>query len=359
VTNRRNQVAHALFAVAFLAAGVAVVLPASPTAAKATDGSFTKSVTATRVFVDENGNETTASSNQVKVTVSQTKDVRGRQEVHVAWEGAVPTGGVVSDPNTSDGRNEEYPFVLLQCRGVDTTGTAPKGQVKLSPETCWTQTSPERYIAAASHTPAWRFDAFAAAADRGAVVGAPDPLPDPCAELSEPLTARWLPFRAADGQVYYGGPDPNVGCSSLPPESDSAESGGLPSNTTYGITGTDGRGETDFAVWTAAENASLGCSVDVSCALVAVPIVGISCDAWGTRLPADSPQATRVGDPLTDSQRATADATCRKTGAYQPGESKSSQTSDQAVRGNLWWSASNWRNRVTVPLTFAATGAAG
>ena len=312
MTNRRNQVAHALFAVAFVAAGVAVVLPASPTAAKATDGSFTKSVTATRVFVDENGNETTASSNQVKVTVSQTKDVRGRQEVHVAWEGAVPTGGVVSDPNTSDGRNEEYPFVLLQCRGVDTTGTAPKGQVKLSPETCWTQTSPERYIAAASHTPAWRFDAFAAAADRGAVVGAPDPLPDPCAELSEPLTARWLPFRAADGQVYYGGPDPNVGC-----------------------------------------------SVDVSCALVAVPIVGISCDAWGTRLPADSPQATRVGDPLTDSQRATADATCRKTGAYQPGESKSSQTSDQAVRGNLWWSASNWRNRVTVPLTFAATGAAG
>ena len=50
---------------------------------------------------------------------------------------------------------------------------------------------------------------------------------------------------------------------------------------------------------------------------------------------------------------ASADTTCRKTGAYQPGETKSSTTSDQAVRGNLWWSASNWRNRITVPLTFA------
>ena len=162
-----------------------------------------------------------------------------------------------------DGRNQEYPFVLLQCRGVDTTATVPEGPGRGSrPETCWTQTSAERYLAAASHTPSWRFDAYARPSDRGAVVGAPDPLPEACAAWPQPLTARWLPFRAAGGEVYYGGPDPGVGCTPLAPESDSAEAGGLPSNTTYGITGTDGHGEADFAVWTAAENASLGCSAD-------------------------------------------------------------------------------------------------
>jgi len=351
---RRQQLAHVLFAAAVLFAGVAVLLPASPTEARATDGSFTGSVTATRSFINQDGTETPVTSNKVTLNVAQTKDLRGRQEVHVTWDGAIPTGGVVGDPNSSDGRNQEYPFVLLQCRGVD--GTVPKGQVAVSPETCWTQTSAERYLAAASHTPSWRMDAYASAEDRAAVVGEPDPLPAECADLAPPLTARWLPFRAAGGDVYYGGPDPNAGCSPLAPESDSAEAGGLPSNTTYGITDTKGHGEADFAVWTAAENASLGCSVKVACSLVAVPIVGVSCDAWGTKLSA--PQTTADDTVvLTEAQLTTADTTCRKTGAYQPGESRSSATTDQAVRGNLWWSASNWRNRITVPLTFAATGA--
>ena len=252
--------------------------------------------------------------------VSQTENLRGRQEVHVSWQGAVPTGGVVGDPNSSDGRNQEYPFVLLECRGVDTEGKVDKGQVQLTPESCWTQTSPERYIAAASQTPSWRFDKYADADDRDAIVGRPDPLPDECAAVSEPLTAHWLPFRAAGGEVYYGGPDPSVGCTPMAPESDSAEAGGLPSNTTYGITGADGRGETDFAVWTAAENASLGCSPSVDCSLVAVPIVGISCDAWGAEL------TTKTGMPLTEAQLTGGDATCRRTGAYQPGAPRSSTT---------------------------------
>ena len=81
----------------------------------------------------------------------------------MTWDGAIPTGGVVGDPNSSDGRLQEYPFVLLQCRGVDTAGEVPSGQAQLTPETCWTQTSTERYLAAASHTPSWRFDAYAEA----------------------------------------------------------------------------------------------------------------------------------------------------------------------------------------------------
>ena len=354
----RRRAAHGLFAVSFLVAGLAIFLPAAPTEARAgVDAGVTKSVTATRTFVNQDGTETDAGSHDISLTVAETSNLRGRQEIHVSWDGAIPTGGVVGDPNSSAGRNQEYPFVLLQCRGLDTVDGVPAGQVQLTPETCWTQTSTERYIAASSHTPSWRFDAYADPQERGPVVGAPDPLPEACSSISSPLTARWLPFRAAGGETYYGGPDPNVGCAPLAPESDSAEGGGLPSNTTYGITGPNGHGEADFAVWTAAENASLGCTVDVSCALVAVPIVGVSCDAWGHRLPAGTVQTTKAGEPLTETQLAAADSTCRRTGAYPAGEPAGSQTTDQAVRGNLWWTPSNWRNRITVPLSFAPTGA--
>ncbi|WP_244931304.1 hypothetical protein [Nocardioides sp. W7] len=353
----RRRVSRVMFAGALLFATVAAVLPLVQAPAGAVTGSaVTKTVTATRAFIDQDGTRTEVSRKEVTLSVSETAHLRGRQEIHVSWSGAVPTGGVVGDPNASEGRNQEYPFVLLQCRGLDITGTVPQGQDRLTPETCWTQTAAERYLAAASQLPSWRFDAFAPAAERAAVVGQPDPLPTACAGLSDPLTARWLPFRAAGGEVYYGGPDPAEGCMALPPESDSAESGGVPSNTTYGITGTDGRGEADFAVWTGAENASLGCSATVACSLVAVPVVGLSCDAWGHALPDGEHQTTKAGVPLSDQQLTTADTNCRRTGAYEPGVPSSSETPDQAVRGNLWWSASNWRNRISVPLDFAVTG---
>ncbi|HWI43037.1 MAG TPA: hypothetical protein VNS81_05420 [Nocardioides sp.] len=351
----RRRSARVLLVTAVLLTGLAVVLPTGqgPAGAAPSVG-VTRSVTATRTHLDADGTVTEASSNHVTVHVSQTTELRGRQEIKVSWEGAVPTGAVVADLNASEGRNQEYPFVLLQCRGVDATAV-PKGQARLTPETCWTQTAAERYLPAATHTPAWRFDAYAPAADRAAVVGAPDSPPTACDKLTAPLSARWLPFRAADGKVYYGGPDPGVGCTPLPPEADSAEAGGLPSNTTYGVTGKDGRGTADFAVWTKAENASLGCSAAVACALVAVPIVGLSCDAWGTKLPAGTVQTTKAGAELTEDQKASADATCRKSGSYTAGEPATGRSTDQPVRGNLWWSASNWRNRITVPLSFAPT----
>ncbi|KRC56650.1 MULTISPECIES: hypothetical protein [unclassified Nocardioides] len=350
----RRRAERILFALAFVLGGLAVVLPGGQAPAGAAEG-VTKSVTAVRTFIDADGKETEQSRDKVKLRVSQTTNLRGRQEIKVSWEGAHPTGAVAADPSSSDARNQEYPFVLLQCRGVDTDSVAPKGQVKLSPETCWTQTAPERYLAAASNTPSWRFDAWAQAKDRQAVVGPPADLPAACSSVSRLTTERWLPFKAAGGTTYYGGPDPGTGCMPLPPESDDAESGGLPSNTTYGITGKDGKGSVDFAVWTKAENASLGCSAKVACSLVAVPVVGISCDAWGTTLPEGTQLTTKAGVPLTESQVETGDATCRRTGSYEAGEPAASRTSDQAVRGNLWWSASNWRNRITVPLEFAQT----
>ena len=354
MSERRRRAAGVLLVASLLLAGFAAVVPVFPTTAGAADGSaVTKSVTATRDFVAEDGTQTEASRNEISLTVSQTRDLRGRQEVAVSWTGAHPTGAIVADPNSAEAKDQEYPFVLIQCRGVDTAGAVPAGQTRLSPETCWTQTTGERYFPSGTPNPGWRFDAAATPAERQAVVGAPATLPEEC--TSSPASARWLPFRAADGTVYAGGPDPSQGCIQLPPETSDSEGAGLPSNTTYATTRADGSGKADFSVWTKAENASLGCSAEVRCALVAVPIVGLSCDAWGHRLPAGTVQTTSAGQPLTAAQLATGNTACRRTGAYEPGTGKSVATTDQAVRGSQWWTASNWRHRITVPLDFAVS----
>lgn len=354
----RHGWAHALLGLAVVASGLAVV-QAATTSAGAVDWAFSGTVTAERAHRGEDGtiDRSSATSNKITVRVSQVDDLRGRQELRVEWDGAHPTGGVVVDSTASEAKEQEYPVVILQCRGVDSAGKIAKGQVRLSQETCWTQTAPERYTPSSSQTPPWRVDAYAPESDRAPVVGAPDPLPAACEDLTSPVTARWLPLRSAGGDTYYGGPDPSVGCVGTAPESNDAGEVGLPSNTTYGVTDAEGTGATEFPVWTKSENATLGCSATVSCSLVVVPIVGISCDAWGTQL--KNPQVQSNGNPLTSNNKTTADSTCRKTGNYAPGEGKdSTKSSDQAVRGSNWWSGSNWRNRVSVPLTFAPTDTA-
>lgn len=347
-----------VLAVAVLVGGLAVVQAVS-TPAGAEDWAFEKTVTATRQHIDEDGtiDEDSRTSEKVDVRVSDVKNLRGRQELAVEWSGAHPTGGLVTDPTSSEAKDQEYPVVVLQCRGIDTTGKVASGQTRLSPESCWTQSAPERYFASSSQVPVWRADAYAAEKDRAPVVGAPDPLPKACDDISKPVTARWLPIKAADRTVYHGGPDPSVGCSGSAPESSDVSDGALPSNTVYGVTDKDGNGRASFPVWTASENATLGCTASVKCALVVVPIVGLSCDAWGTKLA--EPQTQANGNPLTPTNKATANTSCRRSGVYAPGETRdSTQTADQAVRGAYWWSESNWRNRVTVPLSFAPTGGA-
>jgi hypothetical protein len=122
----------------------------------------------------------------------------------------------------------------------------------------------------------------------------------------------------------------------------------LPSNETFGVTDANGRGTAKFDVWTSAENASLGCTQHVACALVAVPIMGISCDPAGKQLPAkDRPTAAEIKDVTV---------ACEAKGSFSPGQlapNPPQGRDDLAVSGSLWWSPSNWRNRITVPLSFA------
>ncbi len=279
---------------------------------------------------------TAVATNTVTLQVDDTTNLQGRQEINVAWSGAHPTGGIVADQNSDDAQREEYPLVLLECRGVDSTAVAPDQQ--LTPETCWTQTWDERYQESSQSgaQPPYRLDEYASSAERAAIAGAPSPLPAACQAngLEAAPVQRWVPFDAVSGQVYDGG---NAGCGGEAPESQDVGGSGLPSNETFGVTGTDGTGSAEFDVWNADQNASLGCSAAVACALVAVPIMGISCDT------AASPAPTAA--ELT---------ACEADGQFSPGQlMPTNGQPDLAVSGSLWWSASNWRNRITVPLSFA------
>jgi hypothetical protein len=291
---------------------------------------FTKTETITRDNV-VNGTDDVVDTRTVTLNVDQTTNLQGRQEINVSWSGAHPTGGIVADQNSSEAQAEEYPFVLLECRGVDSTSVPAADQ--LSPETCWTQTWDEHYQDSLDDTyPPYRLDQYASAADVAPIVGAPSPMPASCQYDESAPVQHWIPFDAASGEVYYGG---NAGCAGQPPESDSVGGSGIPSNETYGVTGLDGTGSTDFDVWNTSENASLGCSNTVACSLVAVPIMGISCD----------PTSTTPASDVTE---------CEEDGAFAPGQlMPAAGGGDLTVSGSLWWSASNWQNRISVPLTFA------
>jgi hypothetical protein len=279
-----------------------------------------------------NGQDEVVDARTFSVSVSETTGLRGHQSIDVAWSGAHPTGGVVPDPNSGDAKNQEYPVVVLECQGIDSA---------VDPTGCWTATAAERFQDSFNTAfPPFRIDRYATPADRKAIVGQPSPRPAACFAPSP--VEHWVPFRAASGTIYNGG---TGGCAGQPPEAANVGGLNLPSNTTYGVTHTDGTGSIKFDVWTAAENASMGCSDTVPCSLVIVPIIGISCDVAAASLPLeDQPGAVAPQ----------ADALCRATGQYQPGQlSTSGVQSDVAVSGALWWAASNWQNRISVPLNFA------
>jgi hypothetical protein len=333
VTRRRTAVV-----LASLLAGIGVVAPVVANATSAAD--FTKTVTVKRVDLVA-GKSITVDERTVSVSVDQTKNLADRQGIQVTWSGAHPTGGIVADTNSAAANGEEYPVVLMQCRGVDST-SVPKSQ-QLSPETCWTQTPSERYgFDYSTPWPIWRLDRWAPLSERGQYVDVSKPRPTSCS--SPAMAERWVAFIGADGKRYPGGAG---GCAGSPPEMTALGSTlALPGNTTYGVTDAKGRGSALFNVRTAENNASLGCSQDVPCSLVVIPIMGVSCDVDAAQIP---PAQRPTGTDLTDAASA-----CQAKGVYQPGElQQPNKFPDKAVTGSMWWSASNWRNRISVPLSFA------
>jgi hypothetical protein len=339
----RSRRAFALgLGVALVLLGLALQLPvSSATRASASvdstssDPAFTSHQVITRDHVNADGSVGVVDTRNFSVAVDRDTGLRGNQQLNVSWSGAHPTGGIVGDESSSRAAGfEEYPVVLMECRGID-SANAPSGE-QLSPKTCWTQTASERYNEDNNTAfPAWRLDHYAPAAETAKYAGAPNPL-NPSCSVDQPEAARWVPFVAADGTKYDPGYFGGAGCNPLAPEAGDVENAGAPGNTTYAVTDPFGNGAAKFVVWTADQNASLGCSDTVQCALVVIPIMGVSCVA-----------ALASGESAGD------DAACRSPGLYPPGQPANTATVDPTVTGDLWWTASNWRNRVTIPLGFA------
>ncbi len=332
----------ALLAAGGAAAGLAGT-PADAVGSNVSTPAFTHTETITRSTVSSSGTTSVVATNTVTLNVSTTTNLQGRQELDVSWSGAHPTGGVVANQNAVGAQYEEYPFVLLECRG--------DGATQVSPQTCWTQSWTERYQQNNASQPGglyppYRLDAYGT---HGTAVGKPSTVSSTtsCARAESAAPVEyWVPWVAAPkggapSQVYEGG---TGGFCGQPPQATSGIKSALPSNETFGVTATNGTGSAEFDVFTTAENTTLGCSDTVTCSLVAVPIMGVSCDAavLGT-----SPTSAELAD-LAD---------CEDSGAYAPGSSATPQQYEDgaqlAVTGSLWWSPSNWRNRITVPLSFA------
>ncbi|MFZ2056691.1 MAG: hypothetical protein WAV54_04720 [Acidimicrobiales bacterium] len=346
----RRRVALARFGLA-LAALLVLALTALPTpaAAPSTPGcgappvisihgaSFTATETLCRTFFDKGVVERRSFS----VTVSDTTDLRNNQVITVSWSGAHPTGGIISTeqfaslPGVTSAADQEYPVVLMECRGIDSPDV-PAAK-RLTQETCWAATPGERVLTAPAGDPMWSLDANNAAdgicTKRDCNV--PNPLPSNCVgEVAPYYPNFWLPFDAADGTDYGVGP---AGCEGAPPEMvlTGEDPAIIPSDTTYAETALNGTGSAKFTIMTSETNASLGCSQTVPCSLVIIPIEGINCNA--------NPQ---VGSPSYE---------CESLGTFPPGSlnmESNPYPPAQAVTGAYWWSGSNWDRRISVPLSF-------
>jgi len=301
--------------------------------------SITKTVS--RAHILEDGTEKKVDERTVTLKVSQTKQLHSRQPLDVTWSGAHPTGGLSGDPNNSFAATQEYPFMLVECRGVDSS-TAPLAQ-RLRPESCWTGTSRERNLANRdTGFGPWRLDRYEPASKRKAKVGVPDPLPAACGTNDDPGQRR-LHFVTVKGVDYAN--DGGNPCLPEAPEMSVVDNDSQPPNTSYNPTRLDGTGGTKFTTWTVEDNASMGCGGGVACSLVAIPIMGISCDL--------AAKDVAAGDRPTARQLAVAGPACEATGTGTPGGPRFGGTPDIAVTGAEWFVESNWRNRITVPLDFA------
>lgn len=321
--------AVALAAVPSLALAV-VLAGLTGTEARAADADpvvkadYARTQTLTRAHLEADGTESVVDRRTVTVTVDHTTNLRGRQRIGVHWSGAHPTGNRTYSPYGQDAIDQEYPVVILQCRGLDDP-TLPAAQ-QLNPHTCWTSSSVQRASSTAisGGVHPWVGDRYAAESDRAAQQFLPD-WPSQCAAGVLGTFDHLVSFVDVLGKSY-----PGCSVDTMPAEAGGFEQGALPAADVAASTAPDGTGSWQFEVRSAQEIESLGCSATVPCSLVVIPIMGISCTTGAV-------------------------PGCRASGKSEPGSQYSPGFANQAVRPTLWWSESNWRGRFSVPLTFGLT----
>ncbi|NHC22901.1 hypothetical protein G6553_06910 [Nocardioides sp. IC4_145] len=312
-------------------AGPAQAAPAQAAPARAAaegDDGYRATRELTRVFANADGTTYSFPTYRVTVTADKTENLRGRQRIRISWKGAQPSGGRASNPYGENGLAQEYPVVVLQCRGVD--GASVPVAKRVRPETCWTASVAQRSQVSRSEGEAtWRHDLYADDAAKQRTSGV-TPFPGaqecPTADI-EPYATRLTPFVARGGRTH-------LACDAAHMAPEAAVGAAFPPAEIAAFTEANGTGSVQLEVRSETENESLGCNHRVACSVVVIPIVGLSCDA-----PSQPPTA--------------GDQACRKGGRFAPGSSNfSGEGIDQAVGPALWWSESNWRNRFTIPITF-------
>lgn len=348
---RVRAVRFAVAAALVTSSSTTLLLSSEPSSAATVDSSVSRTETISRTHLVDGRNKQDE-SRTVTLKVGRTRGLQDQQQLSVTWSGAHPTSNYYGDPNASSSDLAEYPMVLLQCHGTAAT---------ITPETCWAPLGGERETTTGVASgpadigtfPAWRLDRYASAADGRPFVGMPSGAPHGCPQFGA-LAERVVPFVAADGTTYYGsGQDRN--CGPPPPEAaafaDAGTASSLPDNATFAMTTADGSGEDKFSVRDVSTNASLGCSASAHCALVAIPIMGISCQP---SLDKDDPNASDPNDPdhSYDAGRPDRATAACESGALWPVGLGTNRPA-YSVSGQLWWSASNWMNRIVVPLSFA------
>jgi hypothetical protein len=338
---RAGALIVAMATAAFVAPGAVSAAPSPSDAAtvagspngvsgkRAAEDSWKESRPIRRQAVDADGttqNYPFADPFDVTVRADHTRNLRGRERVEISWSGAQPSGGRSGNPYGLSGMTQEYPVVILQCRG---TGRA------VTPETCWTSSYGERsQVSRSDNEATWTRDLDAAPADKEKVSGlSPFPSAAECPNVDRTglYYTHVTPFVTAKGKVYSACDKDH-----MPPEA--AADSAFPPAEIAAFTDDNGQGSVQFEVRTDVENESLGCNHEVDCSIVVIPIVGVSCDRASTAV---------------ENELALVEKSCRKTGQWAPGSSNFAGLSvDQAVSPALWWSASNWKNRFVIPITF-------
>ncbi|WP_147384774.1 hypothetical protein [Nocardioides cavernaquae] len=272
---------------------------------------------------------------EVTVKADQTRNLRGRQRIGISWSGAAPSAARAGNPYGENGLDQELPVVVLQCRGIDDP-SAPQAQ-RLSPETCWTSTHYQRsQVKVAPDRAIWTKDPTPGA-DLGLQTGMspyPTGAKGDCesavngdAASGFTYATHLTPFRAANGTVYSA-----CDGAHMPPEAGAGAA--YPPAEVAAYTGLDGTGQVKFEVRSDVENESLGCNHETACSVVVIPIMGTSC-----KIPAVTPDL--------------ADAGCKRGRSRPEGSTNFDKLGVEfAVSPSLWWTPSNWNNRISVPITF-------
>ena len=230
--------------------------------------------------------------------------------------------------------------MLLECRG---TGS---GADQVTPETCWTQDANSRYQGGFSYEP-YQLDQYQASPG-AAVVGEPSPLPSTTEEQycqtnetggNGTPVRYWVPWVAEDGTVYDGGQGGSVVSRQRPP---TARRRPCPAMRPMALRG-----------WTGPAATSSTCSTPRR-----TPRSGARQVCRARWSPFRSWASAAMPTSRRHRPRPTS-RTCEAGGAVPAGSLAVGSPPDfpynQTVSGGLWWSPSNWRNRITVPLTFAPT----